>query len=447
MKRELRDYQKKALRYCHQTRHPALFMEMRLGKTIVAIRRYAESERILVVCPSSAFISWQEELDAEGEDDHVLLIGTRKKRLAILVEQHKWNIINKEGFLALPEVANVLWNAVIVDESTFLKHPKSKVSKFFTKNFRAIKSRMILSGKPNPESALDFFQQFLFLDSGKTFGRNYWVFRNRFYQKAGYQWFPKRGTGRMIDAQVKKNSFVLRRKHVHLDTPIVYEKRHTYLPEKLRETYKTAEQEFVLEFEGKELKKTVHTIVKYTWLRHLSSGFIDGRLMWHGKINLLLELLKGELEGEPVVVWFAYNEALAPLQQILTSLEIPSWTLTGELEVSDRIKVIKAWRRAKNGVLMAQIKCATFGTNLSHAQTMIYFNSPLSLQEREQTEARIITAEEDSTPLLCIDLLAHKTIDGDIYNLLKRKKARSIRVLDACAAIKERSEIGEGEER
>ena len=66
--RELRLYQVGALEYCQKVNHPALFMDMRLGKTIVTIRSIINEgyQRVLVVCPSEVIDVWREELNLEG---------------------------------------------------------------------------------------------------------------------------------------------------------------------------------------------------------------------------------------------------------------------------------------------------------------------------------------------------------------------------------------------
>ena len=133
-RRPLRLYQKKALYYINRAQHPALFLEMRLGKTLIAIRwikSHPEIKRILVVSPYSAFYAWKKELRIEHEPTPIELIGDWTQRSIRLHTPHKWYLISKEGHLVLPSIRDTSWDCVILDESTFIKDNTTKVSKFF----------------------------------------------------------------------------------------------------------------------------------------------------------------------------------------------------------------------------------------------------------------------------------------------------------------------------
>ena len=110
--RALRAYQKEAWHYLLKNRYAALFMQMRLGKTLCVIRSLKTRARrenifpVLIVCPYSAFGSWKNELEAEGFDLSEIT-GTRNDRLLKINQSpylERFSIINKEGFLTIPEL-------------------------------------------------------------------------------------------------------------------------------------------------------------------------------------------------------------------------------------------------------------------------------------------------------------------------------------------------------
>ena len=86
--RSLRLNQKLAFNYACTVQNPALFMEMRLGKTLVAIRwtKYRNLWKNLIVGPYSVYKSWFDELVLEEEDKWgiIPLFGSRDERLQIL---------------------------------------------------------------------------------------------------------------------------------------------------------------------------------------------------------------------------------------------------------------------------------------------------------------------------------------------------------------------------
>ena len=165
VRRPLRLYQRVMLQYCLSVQNPALFVQMRLGKTLVTIRsiRIRQGRKILIVAPYSALYSWSIELELEQEQNTIELYGSRNERLQVLDDQYatgKWFLLNKEGHRILPEIADFSFDIVVIDESTFIKAPYStrkgsQVTRFYCQNFRDAMHRYILTGTPAPESELD----------------------------------------------------------------------------------------------------------------------------------------------------------------------------------------------------------------------------------------------------------------------------------------------------
>jgi len=104
MLRAMRIYQREAMRFLISRKRAALFMEMRLGKTLVVLRslRRVNANPILIVAPFSALGSWEGELASEGMLGAVNLCGKdRKKRLQALTDGLNQGslffLINREG--------------------------------------------------------------------------------------------------------------------------------------------------------------------------------------------------------------------------------------------------------------------------------------------------------------------------------------------------------------
>lgn len=422
-KRSLRDYQRAGFTYMLGRRHSALWWQMRLGKTLVVIRYLLAigAKRILIVAPYDALTAWALELEKEGEKDVKWLTGTRVERLTTLLSKPKWNLFNKEGHLAIgAEVAEEDWDAVVLDESTFIKNPQAKVSKYYCTNFRGVPHRVCLSGKPNPETELDFFQQFKFLDGGHTFkSSNYWTFRSQRYTPMLYDWAPNKGTLDFIRQRVGANSSILSRKDVNLDNPRVYEQRWIEMPVKWRKVYRTLEEEFLVEVEGAVGAKTDIAGAKHSWMRQLCGGFIERKLVWPGKVECIENLLDGELKGEQVVVWSIFNHELFHLREA-----IGATIITGSVKPQDRAAILAKFQGGKIRVLAIQPACLQRGVDLSAASTAIYYSTPLGNEMRSQSEDRILKVG-DGKPLLFIDLVVRNTVDEDCAAIIKEKGLRS----------------------
>lgn len=447
--RPFREHQIPAFAYAMGERHPVLFMEMRLGKTVVAIRTIKTYEpqdrsvglRVLIVGPSSVLPGWEKELRLEREKDIVYLMGTRQQRLDLLLEKHKWNLINREGWRALPEIApeeaeadEADWDAVVIDESTSIRNPKAKITRFFTKKFRDIPHRWALSGLPNPESDLDFFTQLEWAGHGFP-SSDYWSFRSSLFVPTITGW-------EAIDQEVIDNirglvgerCFVMKRDDAGVEVGKVYEQRFVDLPTELRDTYDDLEKNFILEYRSTS-KTTNEAIVKYTWCRRMCGGVVSNEWVWDGKLKELHYLIENELRGQSLVVWFAYN---LELQKVLASLRASGYTcaaLVGGMPPERRHYVQERFNARKIQVVCAQIKALTHGATFSGADAAVYYSSSPSNEERTQTEDRIVDVMQ-SAPQLYIDLVVPETVDEDISNMLHKKRAISRRALREAVAAR-----------
>jgi len=436
MSKKLRKHQRAALRYALRVPYPALFLQMRLGKTLVAIRRCKllkpmRSEvglRVLVVAPSSALGSWERECKDEGENV-VWLTGKRKERREQLtLLWGGYHLINKEGWIALPEIASYPWDAVILDESTFVKNPQAKVTKFFCRNFRRVPMRMILTGTPDPESPADYYCQFQFL-YGRAFGcSNYWDFREQYMCPSswGYGWEMKAGASDTIRREVGRRSCVMQRSDVGYDEQRVYERRELELPASMRKAYNELESTFALDQDDVSIS-TIWKGGQYSWLRQMCGGFIDGNAVWSGKADIVTDLLTGELAREQAVIWCDFNNEVSLVCDSLLRKHVLCAPITGRTPEEERRRLVREFQDGNIRVLALQQRIAQTGMDLSAADTAIYYSTPLGGFARSQTEDRILSLEkiEAGVPMLFIDLVCKSTVDEDAMTLLDDKKLRS----------------------
>ncbi len=430
-RRKLYPHQIDAYQYARRVRNPALLMEMRLGKTLVAIRTMLYTQpldrkaglRVLVVAPYSALPGWENELRLEGQTFVCWLSGPRNKRLETLEAwQHNWYLLNKEGFLVVPEIADKMWDAVIVDES-FIRNPRAKVTKFFMREFRYVPKRWLLSGTPNPESDLELAPQFIYLNGNFCGFRSPWQFRAQLFRQIGFDWVPTPEAARRIEAELASKAFVLRRRDVPgFGEKKIKETRYLELPPKLKRVYDEAERSFVLKYQDVE-KKTKWAMVKWNWLRQLSCGFIDHKLVWKGKLQELQALLQGELRKERAVIWCSYNQDVAAISK---TLGFPG--ITGKTPVPRRGRIIKEFNAGKYRALVLQIRVASFGVDLSSVDTAIYYSETPSAILAQQAEDRLLSASKKG-PYLYVYLTTRDTVDEDLRMLMVTKRLVSAKTL------------------
>ncbi len=430
-------------------------MEMRLGKTLVTVRRcklYRPQDevlglRVLVVAPNSALASWEKECTLES-CGVMWLTGTRSKRSkALQCAFHPQNeprklfcLINKEGWIALSAITKMKWDAVVLDESTFIKNPKAKVTKFFLRNFRTTPHRWCLTGTPNPEGEENYFCQLAFLrdDLRVLSCANYWEFRQVFMQPGygGFGWVMKPGASDVVRREVGRTCLVLRRKDVKLQEQKIFEVREFEFSGKVKTTYQKAEKDFVLQYDEVD-KSTKWVTTQWQWLRQICGGFIEGSLIWDEKIKCVEDLINGELAGQNVVVWCCYNNEVRALSKRIQRAR----GLTGENSISERHNVVREFGKTYN-VLVLQQAIAQMGMDLSVSDTAIYYSCPVGQMARKQTEDRILSVDKikRGVPLLYIDLVVKNSVDEDVQKMIAAKVQRSdLSLTRALAtAIKER---------
>ena len=296
--RSLYPYQEKALAYCLKNRHPALFMEMRLGKSLVTIRacQQKQAKKILIVGPLSTFPDWQDELKEEGVR-YVDVDRTSGYDFTV----PGYYLVNYERLRIESEITNLNWDVVVLDESTRIKNPKAEITKVCTKNFRDVSHRFILSGLPAPEGPEDFFTQFQFLRSGFMGCRNYWNWRENNFRQIGYDWFPKAGMLGEIKKTANEQAFVLTRKEAGIGDKPVPMRRVVQATAIQNKYMREALESF--EFDG---NLTKFRVVVETWLQRLAGGFhpTTGECLSNGKTKEILTLLQGELKNQKVIIYF-----------------------------------------------------------------------------------------------------------------------------------------------
>lgn len=448
MYRTLYPHQKRAMKYINQQPHRALFMAMRTGKTLPTIRTIEQTQprykrigtRALIIAPNSALGSWMDELDAEGIDRYVLLEGTRAQRLDKLTSGARYYLLNTEGWRSIPEIASedwVAWDHVVIDESTSIKNPKTRITKFFLNNktFRNIPHRWALTGTPNPEGALNFWCQLAWLDS-RAFGcRSFWAFRAKYFEPEMFNWYPTKEGEKLIADYLAERTFILRKQDAKIKVRTVTERRYIKMPRPWRKIYSDLEEEFVLRIDGGELGRTMFAGQRWHWLRQLCGGFVGGAPTWNGKLNELKYLLTNELASDQVVVWSCYNDELRGITRELQAQDISARYMCGEHSPSERRQMLKDFNRGRIRVWCIQQAVANMGIDISKADTQIFYTASPALRIHQQCQERLVNLNR-KTPILTIFLIVEDSVDQDVIHSLIDKRWDSQALLNKAIKVR-----------
>lgn len=421
--------QQTALQYASARDRIALFMEMRLGKTLVAIRWAKPHPPILVLAPLTVLPAWEQELELEGVPaSDILNLHDCFRRGFVGAFRGNWLLANYESIRSHPETLQCRVNTLICDESTRIRNPQAQITKLLITKTAHIPRKAILSGLPAPESPLDYCEQFRFLQGNFMGMTSYWAVRNRYFwtDARGWDWLPRPGVVGKIKEYVHANAFVLTRKQANIGSRKVYETRTIEMTPGQQRVYKKAVKEFALELtDGKE-KETQWVITKFLWMARIAGGYsseADATAWSDRKMVELKTLLEGELKGESVVVWFRFNREISEACKMVGP-GVSAVFINGSTSLEERRARLRLFQRRHARVLFAQVKCAKFGLDCSVASTAIYYSNGYDYEDRAQSEDRIVHPQKRE-PLLYLDLVTQKTVDEDIVDILRTKHASS----------------------
>lgn len=441
MKKILKQYHKNVLRYLRHRTTGAIFLDMRLRKTLMMIRHVkllgSKIKKVLVVGPYSVLHGWEELLTEENEGV-TYLNGNTKKKKEQLSTSKKWVLFNKEGHLHLPEIADVKYDCIILDESTFIKNPQSQVTKFYLKRFLNVPYRYILTGTPALESELDYYCQLRFLDVSILECGNYYEFRHKYFKRSGFGWTISAKGKTLLSQRLAKHCYFLKRADVGITDEKVFIQRYVEMPKELETQYRIFEEEFWCELGNDITVKTAFAGAKFCKLRQLCSGLVQNTLLYKHKIDELLYLMTTELKGKKVVIWCHFVDEIIMIIRELKRKGIHAEGVHGDIKVIKRNEINDKFQKGKLQVIVVQNDVWKMGTTLSISNTAINFSSPVSATTREQVNDRTIDIDKKE-PSLIIDIIVKNSVEEDIYASFNRKQSSDARIRSIVQRIKKRT--------
>ena len=153
--------------------------------------------RVLIVAPTSVCSVWPKEFDDFADFPHIVkvMLGTKQQRLKQLQDLHDFPrealrvaVINyestwREGIFE--KLAEFNADLIIADESQRIKTHDAEQSKAMHQLGDKAPFKLILSGTPVQNNALDLYSQYRFLDP-MVFGKNFYQFRNKYCVMGGF---------------------------------------------------------------------------------------------------------------------------------------------------------------------------------------------------------------------------------------------------------------------
>lgn len=439
---------------------------MGCGKTVTAIAtlgtgyKQGKIKRVLIVAPSSVCPVWQKEFQEYAAFPYTLrlLMGDKSRRLKELNDlvafpyQHlKVAVINYEStwregiFEALQEYDADL---IIADESQRIKTHDATQSKAMHVLGDRARYKLILSGTPVQNEAVDIFSQYRFLDPS-IFGDNFYTFRGRYAIMGGFN-RKQIVAYRDLDALIKKEMSVAYRvtKEEALDLPEqTYEKRYITLSPKERNLYDRIRRDSFAELESGGTITAPTVLTKLLRLQQFTGGFLveddaeKPRLVSRGKLDALEDILQDYVvEGKKKLVIFArflaeINEINKLCAKVLGKAKMKAVSIQGETKKELRGEIVRQFQEDPDTmVIVGQIDTLGVGVTLTAADTCVYYSVNFNYATYDQSLSRIHRIGQKNH-CTYIHLMAEKTIDETVLKALAKKEDLAKTIVDNWRAV------------
>lgn len=439
------EYQQYATDFIIKNPTAAVFLEMGLGKSVIALTAILELclerfeiSRVLVIAPLRvARDTWPAEIqkwDHLKDLTYSVAVGTASERRAALRQKTFVHIINRENVQWLIEDSGIPWqyDMVVIDELSSFKSHQSKRFKSLMKARPGVRRMVGLTGTPSSNGLMDLWSEFRVLDMGKRLGRFITHYREQFFEpdrRNGMQVFsyrPRAGAEREIYRRIGDITISMRSADYLKMPECVMNTVPVSLDSNEFEIYEEMESKMVTELDGVEID-AVNAAALTGKLCQLANGAIytpDGNTVFfhERKLDALEDLIEGA-NGKPVLVAYWYRHDLARIQERFKVRELKS------------SKDITDWNDRKIPVAVIHPASAGHGLNLqAGGSTLIWFGLTWSLELYQQTNARLWRQGQQAETVVIHHIITRGTVDEDVMQSLSEKNRSQAALMRAVRA-------------
>ena len=437
----------------------AFFYDTRTGKTPLSLSIMYDdivanpTHKWLVVCPliliENAWIP-----DAAEFIPEIKVVSchaaTPAKRLERINSEASIYVTNTESFVKYREHFDKLHlTGCIIDESSDMKSPKSKVSKELVDFAQTLERFYLLSGTPAPNGEQEYYMQLRAVDyygiqqSYSQFKEHYFV--NMSYNPQYEKLALRPDKKDELFSLIRKYALYVDKEDVLTTPGRTFHEVEFEMPAELKKHYNKLKNELYMEI-GDGLRITAPSAAaKLNKLNQVTSGFIidtqavkENKFYNDDKTELyqlsgyrfakLIDLL-GQIGDEQVLIWANYKAEFRIIQQALGD---SCRCVYGETTLAEKNEAIKLFKEGKTQYLIANPASADKGLTLTNAHIAIYFSLNWSYELFKQSMERIY-GDVMKQPKHCdyYVMIAKGTIDRVLYSdVLQGKGEASYAVLN-----------------
>lgn len=455
---DLYRHQKIALNFFYYSPLGNLYGDCGVGKTAIMLilverlLRDKKANKVLIVCPKSIMRgAWEEDCHKFTPNlemcilDKGFKINTKilqkdfkghPKYKKIYDKQFDLYVITYESLKPLESIIGFLgFDVVIFDEASKLKNHSSGITKSAIKIAKKFNRRYILSGTPAPNHETEYFGQIKVLDE-EVFGDTFWRFRDEYFEPVGFMGFEYELDPMKEDTFLEKlYTYGLRFKQEDcVDLPPTQDIiLPSFMDSKLSSTYKTLEEEKILEINNREIPVS-NPLAEMTKLRQLaSSHMVDEEGTEYSFKNHKLETLRDFLESSPeeqVIIWAAFIKDIEAIGELLGSKARMLYGKTSNK--TDQYS--KEFKAGKVQYLICNPQSVGHGHTWTNSCINVFFSLTYSNELYTQSRKRTHRISQDKSVryyhIVSRTDSGEQTIDEIVYYVVKNKIKRANEIMD-----------------
>ena len=446
-----------------------LFWEPGVGKTWGALAiAEARRARLMIVPPARLIPNWLKEIGKHTTREPRAYLGNKRGRAldgdTVLISQEMFRVVfdprrkakradedkvrrlggvktteeTIEARRAQDEIAESFnrWIAagqsmLVVDESHRLKDAQSAQSRALGMVAPRFTYRLIMTGTPVAHDLFDLWAQFrvvgreVFGFDAETSFRRYVAQAFRVAYKPQPEWRMKPGMDKWILGRAALFSHVRHTSDCYDLPPRSYETIECEMLPEQAKLYRRMEAVGMAIVDDETVSASTK-LAELMKLRQIAGGVLDhkedGEQTRHavpsGKLEALKDVLK-DYHGHHVAVWTSGDSVSETLR---VAAEIKAGRIDGSVPIGDRLAMKDRWEAGPASPLVLSARAISEGVDIVGPHVAIYYSSPWSYIDREQSERRLWRPGQKGSVKI-IDLVLRGTVDEDVRDALTTKQA------------------------
>ena len=435
-------YQHEAFLAIKDKPYAAIFHEQGLGKTKIAIDLLLywldkrDIDTVMIVTKKTLVANWVGEFDTHTNLRPKVLDTKKKSNYFVLNSAARVIITNFETISTEQDRLQLFLKtrnvAIIIDESTKIKNPESKLTQDFFAISALFKIKVIMTGTPVANRPYDIWAQIYFLDEGHSLGTNFAEFKamcdlsNDLQEDESKRMIFEDSVAGIYNKikdfsvrETKNSGIITLPSKIYHDVTVGFEQKQFEMYETLRKDMEltlTRGDETILD-ESTETIKRLLRLVQIT----SNPKLIDESYVRESAKEILLDQLIERIisQDEMVIVWSIYTGNIDMFCKKYA--KYGAVKITGKMAVEERNKSVAAFKSGKAKLLFATPQSAKEGLTLTIANNAIFYDRGFNLDDYLQAQDRIhrISQKRDCH---IYNLMVEDSIDIWIDYLLKAKQ-------------------------